>query len=162
MKIIGKLLSAEKLNGYIGKKKISRKIDKIILHHTFDSILQWKRGEISVNYYKKMYEKKGWLSGPHFFVAPEGIWFFTDTNTQGTHANDGNKRSIGIEMVGRYDRKVPSGKIWKNTKKLIMVLIEKFQLKSKDIHFHREYNTQKSCPGRAITKKWLKQQMRID
>jgi len=63
-----------------------------------------------------MYEAKGWKSGPHLFVAPEGVWLFTDIGEQGIHANSGNKGSIGIEMVGRYDDKIPSGTVWKNTK----------------------------------------------
>jgi len=162
MKIIGKIFSAEKLENYITKKKISRKINKIILHHTFDTISQWKKGEVSLVYYKKMYEKMGWVSGPHFFVAPEGIWLFTDVGIQGTHANDGNKGSIGIEMVGRYDKNLPSGKIWKNTKSLLKALLNKFNLKVKDIHFHREYNKQKACPGKTITKRWVKKQMKIN
>ena len=100
-----------------------------------------------------MYEGKDWSSGPHFFVAPEGIWLFTDINIQGVHANKGNKGSIGIEIIGRYDKKPPSGKIWNNTKELVNSLLKKFNLKLSHIHFHREYNPKKSCPGKAITKR---------
>ena len=106
-----------------------------------------------------MYESKGWLSGPHLFIAPEGIWLFTDIKIQGTHANAGNKGSIGIEMVGRYDKKLPAGKICENTKTALEVLLTKFNLKPKDIHFHREYNPKKSCPGKAITKKWVRSEL---
>jgi len=107
-----------------------------------------------------MYEEKGWESGPHLFVAPEGIWLFTDINIQGTHANQGNKGSIGIEMVGRYDEKLPSGKIWGNTKAVLIALLKKFNLKLTDIHFHREYNPKKSCPGKAVTKKWVRSEIK--
>ena len=159
MKIINKCFSKEEFKKYIEKKKIKRKIDKIVLHHTWDTIEQWKKGEISTRYYKKMYEGKGWEVGPHLFVAPEGIWLFTDINFQGRHANEGNKGSVGIEIVGRYDDNLPSGEIWENTKTALKILLNKFNLKSKDIHFHREYNLQKSCPGKAITKKWIKDQL---
>ena len=159
MKIINKYLSAENFKKYIENKKITRKIDKIVLHHTWDTILEWKKGEVSCKYYKKMYEAKGWKSGPHLFVAPEGIWLFTDIGEQGTHANSGNEGSVGIEMVGRYDDKVPVGLVWKNTKAALKILLEKFNLKKEDIHFHREFNSQKSCPGKAITKKWVRSQL---
>ena len=155
MRIINKCLSKKGFKKYIEKKKISRKVDKIILHHTWDTVEQWKKGKVSCDYYKKIYEKKGWESGPHLFITPEGIWLFTGINIQGIHANEGNKGSIGIEMVGRYDKKLPSGKVWENTKTALEVLLEKFNLKPKDVHFHREYNPKKSCPGRAITKKWV-------
>lgn len=38
---------------------------------------------------------------------------------------------------------------------LILILLEKYSLKNKDIHFHREHNKEKTCPGKAITKKWI-------
>jgi hypothetical protein len=155
MKIINKCLSLKELEEYIDKKEITRKVDKIILHHTSDTLINWKKGKDSCVLYKKAYEKKAWTSGPHFFVAPEGIWLFTDINIQGQHANMGNKASIGIEMVGNYDKYLPKNKIWKQTKELISILLEKYNLKKKDIHFHREYNKEKTCPGKAITKKWV-------
>ncbi len=159
MKIINKCLSLKELEGYLDNKSVKRKIDKIILHHTSDSLYNWKKGNDSCLLYKKSYEKKGWTSGPHFFIAPEGIWLFIDINIQGQHANEGNNGSIGIEMVGNYDRKLPNDKIWKQTKKLINILLEKFNLQKKDIHLHREYNKEKTCPGKMITKKWLFSQL---
>jgi len=158
MKIIDKCLSKEEFKKYIKNKKIDRKIDKIVLHHTQDTVKQWKAGRVSIKYYKKLYENKGWATGPHLFVAPEGIWLFTDIRKQGIHANNGNKGSIGIEMVGRYDKNYPKGKIWGNTKVVLKALLQRFNLKPRDIHFHREYNPKKSCPGRAITKKWMRKQ----
>jgi len=158
MKIINRCLSKKEFEKYIGNKKVVRKIDKIVLHHTSDTLRQWKRREVSIIYYKKLYEGKGWKAGPHLFVAPEGIYLFTDINIQGIHANSGNKGSIGVEMIGNYDKILPSGKIWSNTKKVLIILLNKFNLKLKDIHFHREYNPKKSCPGRAISKKWIREQ----
>ena len=158
MKIINKCLSKEEFEKYIGKKKITRKIDKIVLHHTSDTLKQWKKGEVSIGYYNKLYESKGWKVGPHLFIAPEGIYLFTDINIQGIHVNSGNIGSIGIEMVGNYEKALPSGKIWSSTKKVLRILLNKFNLKLEDIHFHREYNLKKYCPGRTITKKWVRRQ----
>lgn len=155
MRIINKCLTKKEFENYVKKKEFSRKIDKIILHHTNDTLGQWKRGEVSINYYKKLYESKGWKTGPHLFVASEGIYLFTDINIQGTHANAGNKGSIGIELIGNYDKRPPHGKTWDNTKKVLKILLSKFNLKLKDIHFHRKYNPKKSCPGKAITQRWV-------
>lgn len=158
MKIINKCFSKEEFEKYIGEKKVVRKIDKIVLHHTSDTLRQWKRREVSIGYYKRLYESKGWKAGPHLFVAPEGIYLFTDMNIQGIHANSGNRGSVGVEMIGNYDKALPFGKIWSNTKEVLMILLNKFNLELKNIHFHREYNSKKSCPGRAITKKWIRRQ----
>lgn len=159
MKIINKLLSRKEFVEYIREKKITRYIDKIVLHHTHSTITEWKKGERSVKYYKDLYEEKGWDSGPHFFVAPEGIWLFTDINIEGIHANDGNEGSVGIEMIGRYDAKAPSGEVWNNTKLVLNALIKKIGLSAREIHLHRKYNSSKSCPGRAVTYKWLMSQL---
>ena len=59
MKIINKCLAKGEFEKYIREKKVERKIDKIILHHTYDTIRQWQKGEVSLPYYKKMYEGKG-------------------------------------------------------------------------------------------------------
>jgi len=161
MKIINRCLLKEEFKKYIRNKKVARKIDKIVLHHTSDTLRQWKKGEVSIGYYKKLYESKGWKVGPHLFVAPEGIYLFTDINIQGIHANNGNKGSIGVEMIGNYNKILPSRKIWSNTKKVLIILLNKFNLKLKDIHFHREYNHKKSCPGKAITKKWVRSEIKL-
>ena len=159
MEIINKLLSQKEFKEYINQKKITRPIDKIILHHTHCTLEEWQGGERSIEYYKDLYEQKGWATGPHIFVAPEGIWLFTDINTQGTHANKGNKGSVGIEMVGRYNKKVPTGKGWEDTKFALKTLMKKLRIVLGDIHLHREYNKQKFCPGRSVTTQWLKSEL---
>src|SRR4030042_1085835 len=159
MKIINKCLSEGEFRKYISRKKISRRIDKIILHHTEDTLAKWEKKKVSVGYYKRLYEKKGWKTGPHLFIAPEGIYLFTDMSVQGIHANGGNEKSIGIEIVGNYDKNYPRGKVWSATKSVLKNLLYRFCLRLEDIHFHREYNRKKTCPGRTITKKWLRGQL---
>ncbi len=158
MEILNQFLNRKDFVKYLKNKDFDRNIDKIILHHTSDEVRDWK-GNQSILGYKKMYEDKGWISGPHLFIAPEGIYLFTDINIQGIHANDGNKGSIGIEMVGNYDDSFPNNHIWKNTELVLINLLIKFNLKIKDIHFHREYNNQKSCPGRAVTKREIRERL---
>lgn len=159
MKIVNKLFSQKEFRDYLKDKNITRTIDKIVLHHTHSTVDEWKKGERSTGYYKKLYEDKGWTSGPHFFIASRGIWLFTDINIQGTHANKGNLNSIGIEIVGRYNTKLPEGEIWNNTKFVLKLLLKKLNLSIEDIHFHREYSEGKVCPGRALTKRWIKNEM---
>ncbi|MDD4407395.1 MAG: N-acetylmuramoyl-L-alanine amidase, partial [Bacilli bacterium] len=155
MEIVNKYLTVKKFKKYTNEKEFSRKIDKIVLHHTSDSLESWKTKKTSIGYYKKMYEKRGWTTGPHLFIDEGGIFLFTDINIEGTHANSANKGSIGIEMVGNYDKKVPKGKIWEKTKRVLNILLKKFDLNVKDIHLHRKFNPNKSCPGKAITLKWI-------
>lgn len=62
MKIINKCLSLKELKEYINKKEVMRKVDKIILHHTSDTLINWKTGKDSCVLYKKAYEKKAWIN----------------------------------------------------------------------------------------------------
>jgi len=159
MEIVNKCLTKEEFRNFVEDKDVGRKVNKIVLHHTYDTMEEWRKGKVSTEHYKKMYEEKGWKAGPHIFVAPEGIWLFTDISKEGRHANKGNLDSIGIEMVGRYNNKLPSGKIWNNTKVVIKTLLKKFDLSLKDVHFHREYNPKKDCPGRAVKKEWIRKKL---
>lgn len=70
MKIINKLLTRNELESYLTHKKMTRRIDKIVLHHTHSTVAEWKSGDRSIKYYKSSYEEKGWDSAPHFFCSP--------------------------------------------------------------------------------------------
>jgi hypothetical protein len=153
-------LTKETFLAYIKDKYFgSLPATKIILHHTWKpTVADWK-GQSTFLGIKKYYEGKLWGKGPHIFVAPDGIWLMTDIQKDGYHAGiTGNWRSIGIEVVGDYDHVK-----WENPiKELALFVIDSLQKKLKiadtDIKFHRDYST-KSCPGNAITKEWLMQEL---
>lgn len=137
-------------------------VTKIILHHTWKPTVDQWRGLSTLTGIQKFYGGKGWSSGPHFFIGPDAIWLATPMSQIGIHANAGNGGrsagwySIGIEMVGDYDRARPSGAVWEQTRAVIGGLARKIGGNLNDlIHFHREYNTAKSCPGWAVTKDWV-------
>ncbi len=155
MQIIGKCLKTEEFRKYVEKKFFGfLPANKIVLHHTHKPTPEQWEGKRTIYNLKRFYERKGWTTGPHLFIAPDGIWLFTDMRKNGTHAGKGNWRSIGIEMVGDYDKEVPKGTIWEYAKFVITVLNRKLNLKKEDIKFHRDYmNTH--CPGLAVDKKWV-------
>jgi len=100
---------------------------------------------------------------PALFIAEDGIWLFTPMYDVGTHAGDGNatykwgrlkEYSIGIEVVGDYDTELWSGKTKSNALAAIRVLMDKLNINTENVNFHRDFSS-KSCPGHAITKDWL-------
>ena len=161
MKIIGKCLKPEKFKKYVDNKFFGYfPANKIVLHHSYKpNLSQWK-GYDTISALKRYYESKGWSAGPHLFIAPEGIWLFSDMRKDGIHAGrKGNKRSIGIEMVGDYQEKKPTGLVWDNTLYAITALNEKLKLKPENIKFHNFYsNTQ--CPGRAVKHSWVIEELK--
>jgi len=132
---------------------------KLVIHHTWKPTVKDWKGQSTFLGIKKYYEGKLWTRGPHIFIAPDGIWLMTDMQKDGYHAGIvGNWRSIGIEVVGDYDHVK-----WENPiKELALFVIDSLQRKlnisDNEIKFHRDYST-KSCPGNAITKEWLMQEL---
>jgi len=155
MKIIGKCLNKEEFKKYVDDKFFGfLPANKLILHHTHrPTIKQWK-GKETINNLKRFYEGKGWKAGPHLFIAPDGIWLFSDMRKNGIHAGPGNHRSVGIEMVGNYQEKRPEGTVLNYVLYAITVLNNKLKLKSEDIKFHRDFMAT-ACPGNAVRKWWI-------
>ena len=137
---------------------------RVVLHHTYiPTVAQW-RGLTTLRGIQRFYAGKGWQSGPHMFIGPDAIWLATPMEDVGIHAGTGNSGringrfwySIGVEMVGYYDKERPSGAIWEQTKAVLGSLSRRLGIAPRElISFHRDYTNQKSCPGWAVTKDWV-------
>lgn len=118
---------------------------------------QWGRNLAS--YYAGL----GWNSMPHGFVLPDGrILLGAPFNVQGTHTPSWNRFSIGIEMVGNFDRETFAGTPTEKTAVALFGELNKFFEWEPDhyvrgvqgIHFHKEdiATTHKNCPGKNAVK----------
>jgi len=155
MDIIGKCLTPEEFKKYVENKFFGfLPANKIVLHHTSSPTPEQWGGVQTIINLNNYYDSKGWTTGPHLFIAPDGIWLFTDMRKNGTHAGSGNWRSIGIEMVGNYQTQKPTGIIWDYTLFAITTLNERLKLNPEDIKFHRDFMAT-DCPGKAVEKSWI-------
>lgn len=186
MQILNKLLSKEGFEEYLRQKVFGPiRPNKLVIHHTWRPKKEAWRGSESILALKNYYElKKKWSAGPHLFIEDGGIWLFTDMDDVGIHAGKLNatwqmengsveygfikpkgsilkEYSIGIEIVGDYDLVTWSGKTKENAISAIKSLLSVLNLSFENIYFHRE-SANKSCPGLAITKEWLKKQLDED
>lgn len=127
---------------------------KIVIHHTWRPRAEEWQGKASILGLKRYYDQKGWPAGPHIFIAEDGIWLFSPINQPGIHAASFNLNSIGLEVVGDYDRNLWLGKTKFNALAAIQLLMQRLQLNRSQLHFHREASDV-SCPGHAISKEWL-------
>lgn len=137
---------------------------RLVLHHTYiPNEQQWK-GLPSMQGMQSYYRGKGWSSAPHVYVGPDGIWLFTPLREVGIHAGRGNSGttngkfwySIGLEMVGYFDKVRPGGAVWEGSKAVMGGLSRRLGIAPEQlISFHRDYTSQKSCPGWAVTKDWV-------
>jgi len=180
MQILRRKLTKEEFKDYVnGKNFGSITPNKIVLHHTWRPTVETWAGERTIDGLKRYYEGLGWSAGPHIFVAEDGIWLFTDMSQVGIHAGNGNATwvqngvekqgfyytnatlksySIGVEVVGDYDEKVWENETRLNALACLSCLQKRLNIPNPEIHFHREYSP-KSCPGNAITREWLENQL---
>ncbi len=160
--MIGKALTIAQWNEYIANYQFgSLPVKHVVLHHTWKPNLQQWGGLRSMQGMQKFYAGKGWYAAPHIYVAPDGIWLFTPISQIGIHAGVGNGShgqgwySIGVEMVGDYDRALPTSNVWEQSKAVMAGISRKLGIAPAAlIKFHREYSP-KSCPGWAITTPWV-------
>jgi len=177
MTIIGKKLSLPEFTEYVRSFNFGTiKPSSLVLHHTWSPKKSEWSGEKSIQGLKSYYEGLGWSAGPHLFIAEDGIWLFTPMSEIGIHAGEGNATwerlgkevkgyskpvggklksySIGIEVVGDYDKERWSGATYTNAFGAIRILMEVLGINNEGIFFHRDFSS-KTCPGAAITKDWF-------
>ncbi len=166
MEIIGKCLTAPEFVDYVEQLDFPEpRADRIFLHHTWKPTPETWKGYDTIQSMKAYYERQpwtdldgsqheGWTVGPHVFVAPDGIWLFSDLRWDGVGVLGHNFRTRHVEMVGDYDPAPPSGSILADTVAVLGILHERLGLSIHDLAFHRDFST-KTCPGIAVQKPWI-------
>lgn len=156
--IVGKAIEPSKIYDYV--KTISWekwKPDFLVIHNTAAPSLADRPNGFTAQHIKnleKYYrDDRGWPSGPHFFVDDKQIWVFTPTNVPGTHSPSWNNVSIGIEMLGDFNKEeFTSGRgvrVKGNTAELAGALLAVLGLKSSDWRWHvQDPKTTHDCPGK--------------
>jgi hypothetical protein len=129
---------------------------KVCVHHTYlPNELTWK-GRSSMEGMLRFYvNQKGWDRFPHVFAAADGIWVMNKLTEWGIHANAANDFTIGVEVVGYYDKKTWQDPIKQFAVGSIRELQKWGKLDIEDYVFHREYNKSKTCPGVMITREYV-------
>jgi len=137
-----------------------KKIKQIILHHT--------QGEnYSINSLKNFHvNKNGWEEIGYHYVIGNGIntidgkiYSTRPEKFIGAHSLNQNKNSLGIALIGNFDKTIPTKKQFNSLLKLLIKLIKKYNLKIENIHGHNEFNKQKSCPGKNFDINKLREEL---
>lgn len=90
--------------------------------------------------------KRGWSDiGYHYFISKDGILHYGRPLDQaGAHCYGHNSNSIGICISGD---KIFNRKQFLILNQILRELIIQFGLTENDIHFHRDFDKNKSCPN---------------
>jgi hypothetical protein len=134
----------------------------IVLHNTaIPSLADRPNGFSNQNmkdletYYRDVQK---WFAGPHLFIDDVHIWCFTLLTVPGTHSPSWNKVSLGIEMLGNYEKEsFSSGRgleVRNNVVSAIATLSSVLGLDPSTMKLHREDPlTTHACPGKNV-RKW--------
>lgn len=128
------------------------------VHHTVIPTVATWRGRESMDALGRFYRddvqnpdgSKGWSAGPQLFIGPDGIWQGTPVHHRGVHAGVCNSTRIGIEVVGDYDNTGWQPPIKGYVYDALTLLCQWLGVESPRINGHRDCNSPKNCPGRAI------------
>jgi N-acetylmuramoyl-L-alanine amidase len=71
-------------------------------------------------------------------------------NEVGAHCEGNNSDSIGICFVGDFDNSEVPPEQWNKGINLVNWLMHIFNLHYKNVYGHREFNSNKSCPGKMF------------
>lgn len=160
-------VDASQIIALVENEPVTRRIDEVILHHTFTpKISDYKGYSTIVNIAEFQMEVQQWNAvGFHYAVAPDGtIWIGVPLNGIAIHAAARNPTTVGVLLIMDGDHELPTAAQQKALVELLKALFIKLKIKAADNFaeghgFHRDYTAQKTCPGKLITKElvlsWL-------
>jgi len=142
--------------------------NSITMHHTASPDLNMRPNGFTkkhMQYLREYYQNElGWSAGPHLFIDDHQVSGMSGLFRRGVHAVAFNSNSIGIEMLGYYDKggddpfNGRGKKVLENGFQVARILLDAMGLDINEdtIHFHRDDpNTSKTCCGDAISKSWF-------
>jgi hypothetical protein len=160
--IVGESYTADEFDSYCHALNWSAwRPSFIVLHNTaIPSLAQRPNGltkQHILNLEKYYRDEMGWKAGPHLFIDDRQIWIFTRLTVSGTHSPSWNKVSLGVEMLGDYDKEAFDGgrglKVHRNAVAAIATLSASLGIEPDTMRLHREDPlTTHACPGKNVQK----------
>jgi hypothetical protein len=152
------------LSTFVGKVNFSQ----VHVHGTWrPNIADFRRrpGEYYIQSMYRAHLQRGFSDiAQHATIDPDGyIWdgrSFLISPASATGFNDGDNDGVHpfmFEMIGNFDKgnDVLQGKQLKAAVALTRGVIDLWNHSTADVHFHREFTDQKTCPGSGIEKGWF-------
>jgi len=150
--------TADSFRQYLATLPRSDWCSGLTVHHTVKPTVATWRGRESMDALGRFYRdevqnpngSKGWSAGPQLFIGSDGIWQGTPVNHIGVHASVCNSNRIGIEVVGNYNLTGWQPPIKGFVYDALTLLCQWLGRGSSCINGHRDCNSPKTCPGRAV------------
>ena len=141
---------------YFSERLIPRRgTDLVVVHHAAMPITT-SRDDI-----QDLHLSKGWAGvGYHKLVFADGsVADGRPEQMVGAHAFEANRRSIGIVLVGDFNRDRPDIVQLESAARITVDLLKKYRLPAEKVLPHRAVNTDTDCPGRQFP--WMEFVQRV-
>lgn len=130
------------------------KPESIIIHHslTKDSdTLSW--GPIRSYHISKKYDDIGYHYGIELVRDGHEILSGRMPDNEGAHcvAHGYNKKSIGICLVGNFDKEAPPPEQIEKLVELVLFLMRNYDIDSSQVVGHGEIDKRRTCPGKLFS-----------
>lgn len=142
---------------------LSRSVSEVIVHHTGSPSAADYRGVETIagmgNY--QLRERKWGRLGWHYAIAPDGeVWLGTPLDSSAANLVHRKNDTVSVLLILNGDKEIPSIAQRRSLGLLLKVLLARLRIDPRDNFalghgFHRDYNTDTTCPGKQITKEKL-------
>jgi hypothetical protein len=166
--MLGRRVTIEELALYLEQEKsralAGHRVEELILHHTWKPEAAEYRGGATWEAIRAYHvQQRGFRDiGYHLGVAPgeaDRAWLLRPLAMTGAHCRGHNSRSIGVVMVGNYDREDPE-LVLPTAVKVLAACARTFGLAPAQIYFHRDF-ADKSCPGWRVAREDVRQRVAL-
>lgn len=142
---------------------LTRRITSVHLHHTWRPTRAQFRGRATIEAMRNYHVGLGWSDiAQHLTIDPVGIawtgrnWNLPPASQKGKNGNAGTGPFM-IEMVGDFDegRDQLDGDQRASVCTIVAGILNEYSLATKDVLFHRDLGSPKTCPGSGVDRKTL-------
>ncbi|MGD9497891.1 MAG: peptidoglycan recognition family protein, partial [Armatimonadota bacterium] len=129
---------------------VSRRIDEVVIHHTWRPTAAQYRGIETVRAVRRYHvDVRGWSdNGYHVMIGPDGaIFLCRPLERAGAHVAGRNAHTVGVAYIANFDSDEPAScRGLRAGYEVVAALLDRFGLPTRAIRFHREF-APKTCPG---------------
>ena len=134
---------------------------KIIIHHSASD--RYSTSVQKIDHWHKergfTYSKLGYYVGYQYVIDMYGeITQTRSESEEGCHTIGENNNSIGICLIGNFDKDVPTLKQVTALRALIQNLMTKYKIKVQYIYPHRRFSNT-HCPGVRLNDDWAQREI---
>jgi hypothetical protein len=143
---------------------ITRKITEVILHHAAIPASAYKGAQTIFGIAQFQVVDRGFgRVGWHYAIAGDGaIWLGAPLNEKAIHTPHHQETSVAVMLLMDGDKELPTDAQRSSLVVVLRALFGRFKLdatvNSPDgigFHFHNDYDRNKDCPGRLLTKEMV-------